>query len=162
MKLPRRVALKGLFVCTAALALGAGACGGKQLESASQARSFIKDVAEGAKAGEWKLTGSASSEAQTAWRHRGAIAALGESLHEGPEWACKAADLAEKAGKAKLGDLYEEMTISDAGRQRITSQLQREDSADPAEVDDVIAKALRLTDAELVEIIANSCQAAEI
>jgi hypothetical protein len=79
---------------------GIGGCGGKELKTAQEARQYILDVLHG-KAAEWDaLAADASLQAKLAWQREAEIRSFEQRLSSSAEWACEAAEWAEKADEA--------------------------------------------------------------
>jgi len=92
-----RLASGVLAVVLILVAGGVGGCGGKELKTAQEARQFILDVLHG-KAAEWKgLAADASLQAKLAWQREAEIRSFEQRLSSKAEWACEAAEWAEKA-----------------------------------------------------------------
>jgi hypothetical protein len=98
--MPVRVRLGVLAVALILATSGVGGCGGKELKTAEEARQYILDVLHG-KAAEWEgLAADASLQAKLAWQREAKIRSFEQRLRSSAEWACEAAEWAEKVDEA--------------------------------------------------------------
>jgi hypothetical protein len=144
----RRHSVGVLLAVTTVALLGCGG-GEQELRSASQAKTFIEDLARG-KNVDWRLGEDAAVVSRTAWQNQTRIQRLGTKLREeGSEWACNAAEQVHGAREAADAlDIYvPPPTVSTI----ITTSESR--GADPFEANSLVRDALGITDSELVETI---------
>ncbi len=146
-----RLASGVLAVVLILVTSGVGGCGGKELKTAQEARQYILDVLHG-KAAEWEgLAADASLQAKLAWQRETEIRSFEQRLRSSAEWACEAAEWAEKADEAY--GYFQELPLE-----------QREELlryygffASPEEVEAVFDEALSLGAVEVVLVTGQVC-----
>jgi hypothetical protein len=148
------------------VAIAIPGCNEQELKTAAQAESYISKLAKGEDVSKWKFAGQDAADplAFAAWRHKQAIADLGQRLREhlDAEWACDTVGYVEKYGEASpIESLAPSQSLPTDARTYIIDQERQKYQADESQVAELIDLSIRISKSELVKTVDSICTAAE-